>query len=603
MALDQLNWSIGSDEANGMFDVLEEDVQKSPAAEKMQLRYAVHTKAVHLKQSALYCLTGSVCARSSKKKLDGSRSTGASHRKILSQLMNNERPLSSTLAAHGAKMAAKKEGRAVETRTKTVETSTTMADMEQRDTDAAELQQTVQALEGEKAELGEQLEQMTKRKADWEAEGEASLKAAKGEAETAKAALAEAQAAEAATAEQGELLLQKAQAAELALQSAQEGAGASDEQVGAAKAEAETLKAELAEAQSTRASLEAQLEAAKAEVETTATALETQRTAVLSSSELEQGLQQQMQEALLQVEALKADSASVGTIANDATAKVEQLTAELTAESGRHAAATERLATAEANAAAAETAHAETQAALTAQLEAESAAHMQTDSKLQAAEKALTQATEITVAQAAHVSALAAVGRDMAANPIEAPGTPQAIRDIRNMEIEEVTGGQQQLMTDVQCMANAVNELKAALESQQKQNGMLVANNAQLQIAADAAGAAEAAAAAAAARQLAAEAQAKAAEDNTAKIQERLATEERLRVHLHNMIQQLKGNIRVCVRVRPLIGDEAAKSVECDKLEQLSFPDDLSVEVSRAQATVTKKVRESNNHDILHSKG
>ena len=32
----------------------------------------------------------------------------------------------------------------------------------------------------------------------------------------------------------------------------------------------------------------------------------------------------------------------------------------------------------------------------------------------------------------------------------------------------------------------------------------------------------------------------------------------RLRRHLHNLIQQLKGNVRVCVRVRPMIGDEPA---------------------------------------------
>ena len=59
-------------------------------------------------------------------------------------------------------------------------------------------------------------------------------------------------------------------------------------------------------------------------------------------------------------------------------------------------------------------------------------------------------------------------------------------------------------------------------------------------------------------RQLAAETRCTEAEDVASQVQERLGTEERLRRHLHNMIQQLKGNIRVCVRVRPLIGAETA---------------------------------------------
>ena len=141
-------------------------------------------------------------------------------------------------------------------------------------------------------------------------------------------------------------------------------------------------------------------------------------------------------------------------------------------------------------------------------------------------------------------------------------------------------------MQDVQGMASAVNSLRQALEQQQAKYGDLLQDNAKLQEAADSATAAEEAAALAKERQLAAETRCTEAEDVASQVQERLGTEERLRRHLHNMIQQLKGNIRVCVRVRPLIGDETA---DCGSIEKLSYPDENSVEVSRASAQVFRK--------------
>ena len=97
-------------------------------------------------------------------------------------------------------------------------------------------------------------------------------------------------------------------------------------------------------------------------------------------------------------------------------------------------------------------------------------------------------------------------------------------------------------MQDVQGMASAVNSLRQALEQQQAKYGDLLQDNAQLQEAADSATAAEEAAALAKERQLAAETRCTEAEDVASQVQERLGTEERLRRHLHNMIQQLKGN-------------------------------------------------------------
>ena len=556
-----------------------------------------------------------VLRRSSWKKL-GAASTGASSRKILAELMNSAQQAASALDGDYAGQAPTPAARPlVETRTRGISTSTTMTDLDDGEAAKEALQQAVSTLEGEKASIGEQLEQMNKRKADWEAEGVESVKAARGEAETAKAELAIARAAEAKAREETELQMQKAQAVEAELQAARDGMTGSDEQVSAAQAQADELRKELDAATAGRAELEQQLAVTKAEMEAAKQALETQRAAVECSSNLEQGLQQQMEEAKVEMETLRRESTSESQAASEAQARIEAMTMELTAESERHVAATERLTAMTADAAAAEAAHAESQAALTAQLEAESTARSQTESKLEHAEKALVQATQVTVAQAAHVRALAVVGQGMAANPIEDPSMPDAIRSI--LEPEEgdaataamaidgdvdmvpptgapLVSSQQQLMTDVQSMAMAVNQLREALEEQQAQNGMLVTNNAKLQKAADAAEAAEAAAAMAAEGQRAAEARALAAEETSAKVQERLGTEERLRVHLHNLIQQLKGNIRVCVRVRPMIGDEAAKAVECDDKDQLSFPDDLSVEVSRAQATVTKTVARKN---------
>ena len=540
--------------------------------------------------------------------------TGASSRQILRNLMN--------ASSSPAPTASKSPSRArVQTRTKGVSTATTMADMETSATAAEALQQSVSALEVEKTALSTQLEQMTKRKADWEAEGEASLKQARVEAAAAQAELELARAAEARALEQTEEQTQKVQAIEMELQAARDGLTGSDEQkdreVSAARAQADELRTELQEATAGRNELERQLAATKAEMEAANEALEAQRAAVASSSALEQGLQQDMEEAKIQIEQLRRESMSESEAASEAQARIEAMAAELAAESERHVAASQRLSAMTAEAAAAEAAHAESLAALTAQLDAQNAVQSQTETKLEHAERMLAQATRVTVAQAAHVRALAVVGQGMAANPIEDPRTPEAIRRIlRPEEGDEATaemaiegeadtemapaGGaplvssQQQLMTDVQGMATAVNQLREALEEQQAQNGMLVANNAKLQEAADAAEAAEAAAKLAGERQRAAEARAQAAEDTSAKVQERLATEERLRVHLHNLIQQLKGNIRVCVRVRPMLGDEATKAADCHELEQLSFPDDLSVEVSRAQATVTKTVAKKN---------
>jgi|EP01047_Picozoa_sp_COSAG01_P039311 hypothetical protein len=116
-------------------------------------------------------------------------------------------------------------------------------------------------------------------------------------------------------------------------------------------------------------------------------------------------------------------------------------------------------------------------------------------------------------------------------------------------------------------MAGAVHALREALEEQQAKCGMLMKDNRQLQAARAATAAAEAAQAAAEGREREAAARMASAEEAAAVVAERLGTEARLRRHLHNVIQQLKGNVRVCVRTRPMIGDEAARAEggECDQ--------------------------------------
>ena len=76
-----------------------------------------------------------------------------------------------------------------------------------------------------------------------------------------------------------------------------------------------------------------------------------------------------------------------------------------------------------------------------------------------------------------------------------------------------------------------------------------------------------------------AEAAQEAAEKEQARLKAQLEREEELRCGLHNVIQQLKGNIRVCVRFRPLIGDEQQHA----ELSQKSFvfPEKASVEVGQ----------------------
>eukprot|EP01043_Picozoa_sp_COSAG02_P093651 COSAG02_NODE_30151_length_556_cov_1.013129_1_plen_143_part_01 len=134
------------------------------------------------------CVVAFAC--SSRKKL-GPHATGASARGILRSLMNDAGTASAPAASKAPARAR------AQTRTKAVSTGTTMADMESSEAAQEALQQTVSSLEGEKISLSTQLEQMTKRKDDWEAEGEASLKQARVQAEAAKAELELARAAEA----------------------------------------------------------------------------------------------------------------------------------------------------------------------------------------------------------------------------------------------------------------------------------------------------------------------------------------------------------------------------------------------------------------------
>ena len=48
------------------------------------------------------------------------------------------------------------------------------------------------------------------------------------------------------------------------------------------------------------------------------------------------------------------------------------------------------------------------------------------------------------------------------------------------------------------------------------------------------------------------------------------------------------GNVRVCVRVRPMIGDEEQRAEAESEHNQVGFPDEVSVEISRASQQVFK---------------
>jgi kinesin family protein C1 len=56
-------------------------------------------------------------------------------------------------------------------------------------------------------------------------------------------------------------------------------------------------------------------------------------------------------------------------------------------------------------------------------------------------------------------------------------------------------------------------------------------------------------------------------------LEEEIRGHETSRRALHNTIQELKGNIRVFCRMRPLLGDEEVESSSDTPSNQISFPD------------------------------
>lgn len=74
----------------------------------------------------------------------------------------------------------------------------------------------------------------------------------------------------------------------------------------------------------------------------------------------------------------------------------------------------------------------------------------------------------------------------------------------------------------------------------------------------------------------------------TEKHQEKLRWEETERRRLHNLIQELKGNIRVFCRMRPLLGDE--KNAESDEMKHFNIDGEKNIELIK---TVDSSANES----------
>ncbi|XP_037087927.1 carboxy-terminal kinesin 2-like [Pollicipes pollicipes] len=67
-----------------------------------------------------------------------------------------------------------------------------------------------------------------------------------------------------------------------------------------------------------------------------------------------------------------------------------------------------------------------------------------------------------------------------------------------------------------------------------------------------------------------------------AELEAKIRSEETLRRRLHNQVQELKGNIRVFCRVRPLLGDEVAAAG--GEIQHIQFTDERSLELGKAGA-------------------
>ena len=64
-----------------------------------------------------------------------------------------------------------------------------------------------------------------------------------------------------------------------------------------------------------------------------------------------------------------------------------------------------------------------------------------------------------------------------------------------------------------------------------------------------------------------------------AELEDRARRGETLRRQLHNQVQELKGNIRVFCRVRPLLGDELAQTA--GEIPHMVFTDEKSLELGK----------------------
>ncbi|KAK3882358.1 hypothetical protein Pcinc_013265 [Petrolisthes cinctipes] len=58
-----------------------------------------------------------------------------------------------------------------------------------------------------------------------------------------------------------------------------------------------------------------------------------------------------------------------------------------------------------------------------------------------------------------------------------------------------------------------------------------------------------------------------------------------MRRKLHNQVQELKGNIRVFCRVRPLINDEISANGDSDVIPHINFLDKKTLELCKSSSS------------------
>lgn len=89
-------------------------------------------------------------------------------------------------------------------------------------------------------------------------------------------------------------------------------------------------------------------------------------------------------------------------------------------------------------------------------------------------------------------------------------------------------------------------------------------------------------------------------------MEHKLQEGEQIRRKLHNTVQELKGNIRVFCRVRPLLGDEIKNNGDTDVIHHINFLDERTLEVGKGDVNSSSmsglKGRGNNSFEFSYDK-